>query len=462
MRLGLFGGKLNPVHLGHLVAAQAAAEALALDRLVFVPAGRPMLKDSPELADGTARLAMLRLAVGINPLYDVSDIEVARPGKSVTIDTVRRFRAEYPDAEITFLLGSDVIDRLHLWREIDELRRLCRFAVLVRAGEDRPDVEPDIPRLHVPAIDISSTVLRARCLKHQAVDFLTPPPVADYIERHALYSPTALLQQLQAVLNGIGPRVVCCSGGVDSMLLATVAHRLAPAETVIAHAISPAVPDEASARVRSWAEHEGWKLEQVSSNEFADERYLANPVNRCYFCKSHLYDTLKTIAAEMPRGAIMLSGANTDDLGEYRPGLTAAAEYNVRHPFVETGINKAAIRAIAAQLGLPFADLPAAPCLASRVYTGTRVTPERMRAIEAAEHAIREATGVKVVRARVRESQMIVEMLESERNLGSAAVLAEALRRAQSAEPGIAGIGLDPKPYRPGRAFVGEHRDNRV
>ncbi|HEY0282231.1 MAG TPA: nicotinate-nucleotide adenylyltransferase [Rhizomicrobium sp.] len=462
MRLGLFGGKFNPVHLGHLVAAQTAAEALAFDRLVFVPVGRPMRKDSPELADGTARLAMLRLAVGDNPLYDVSDVEIARPGKSMTIDTVRHFRAAYPDAEITFLLGSDVIDRLHQWQEIDELRRLCRFAVLLRAGQDRPEVEPEIPRLRVPAIDISSTVLRARRLKHQAIDFLTPPPVADYIESHALYTPAALLQQVQAVLGEIGPRVVCCSGGVDSMLLATIAHRLAPADTVVAHAISPAVPDEATGRVRSWGNQEGWRLELVTSNEFTDERYLANPVNRCYFCKSHLYDTLKVIAAGMPRGAVMLSGANTDDLGEYRPGLTAAAEYNVRHPFVETGIDKAAIRAIAAHLELPFADLPAAPCLASRVYTGTRVTPARMRAIEEAERAIREATGVKVVRARVRENQMIVEMLESERERGSAAVLAEALRRAQSAEPGIAGIVLDPEPYRPGRAFIGEHRDDQL
>lgn len=461
-RLGLFGGKFNPVHLGHLIAAQTAAEALALDQLVFVPVGTPFLKDSPELIDGHQRVEMLQRALAGNALYSVSDVEIRRTDKSTTINTVRYFRQKYPDAEITFLLGSDIIDRLHLWQNIDELRRLCRFAVLVRAGQDQPDAEPDIPRIAVPAMDISSSLIRQRCLKGLTVHFMTPPNVADYIADQNLYAAQTLQQRLLVRLEDIGPRVVCCSGGVDSLLLATLAHRAAPADTVIAHAVSPAVPHAATERVKTLAAQEDWRLVLVTSNEFKDERYLANPVNRCYFCKSNLYGTLKSIAAEMPAGAVMLSGANTDDLGDYRPGLKAAAEFHVRHPFVEAGISKSAIRAIAAGLGLDFADLPAAPCLASRVYTGTRVTAERMRAIEHAEAALRNATGAQVVRCRVKESHMVVEMLDGQQALATPDVLADVLRQAQATEPGLTDIALDAKPYKPGRAFVGDKHDRHL
>lgn len=461
-RLGLFGGKFNPVHLGHLIAAQAAAEALSLDRLIFVPVGAPLLKDCPELIDGRQRVDMLRHALSGAPQYQVSDVEIARTGKSTTIDTVRSFRQEYPGAEITFLLGSDIVGRLHLWQGIGDLRQMCRFAVLVRAGQDQSGVEPDIQRIAVPAIDISSSLIRARSLKGLAIDFMTPPDVAEYIATNELYTLGTLQKNLEARLAEIGPRVVCCSGGVDSLLLATLAHRAAPADTIIAHAVSPAVPQAATERVKAVASQEGWQLTLVTSNEFKDERYLANPVNRCYFCKSNLYGTLKSIAAAMPDGAVMLSGANQDDLGDYRPGLKAAAEYHVRHPFVEVGIDKAAIRAIAASLGLAFADLPAAPCLASRVYTGTRVTAERMRAIELAEEALRQETGARVLRCRVKENHMIVEMQQDEGHLATAALLAEVLHQAQTAEPGIIDIALDPKAYQPGRAFVGNKHDHHL
>ena len=262
------------------------------------------------------------------------------------------------------------------------------------------------------------------------------------------------LQALRGLLGGIGPRVVACSGGIDSLLLATVAHRQDPAATVVAHAVSPAVPADATARVEDRAAREGWSLTLVRSGEFQNEAYLGNPANRCYHCKTSLYDALGQLETAVTAGATLLSGANLDDLGEYRPGLIAAAERGVRHPFVEAGIGKSAIRAIARHLGLPFAALPASPCLASRLYTGTRVTAGRLAAIEAGEALIRRRTGIGVVRCRVREQDMIVEIDDADRDRLSEELLDAVFAAARRHEPGIAGVRLDPKPYRPGRAFL--------
>lgn len=262
------------------------------------------------------------------------------------------------------------------------------------------------------------------------------------------------LQPLRELLAGISPRVIACSGGIDSLLLATVAHQQAPAATVVAHALSPAVPGEATARVKQWAAQEGWNLQLVASGEFHSEAYLSNPVNRCYHCKSHLYGSLDQLAASIASGATLLSGANLDDLGEYRPGLIAATENAVRHPYVEAGIDKSMIRSIARHLRLPFADLPASPCLASRLYTGTRVTAERLQAIELGESLIRQGTSIEVVRCRIRENQMLIEVGVEDRQHISTELLVRISAAVQRVEPGIDSVELDAKPYRSGRAFL--------
>ncbi|MBV8297007.1 MAG: ATP-dependent sacrificial sulfur transferase LarE, partial [Acidimicrobiia bacterium] len=226
------------------------------------------------------------------------------------------------------------------------------------------------------------------------------------------------LRKLETVLVGIPERIVACSGGVDSSLLATVAHRSSPATTVVAHAVTPAVPPAATARVRRLAAASGWRLQTVQPGEFDDERYLSNPVDRCYHCKSHLYETLDWLAGRVGLGeATIVSGANVDDLAEYRPGLMAAAEHGVRHPFVEAEIGKAEIRRIAGRLGLDFADLPASPCLSSRLYTGTRVTPARLRLIDAVEELIRSRAGIGVVRCRIKEDAVVIEVGKKDRPL---------------------------------------------
>ncbi len=262
-------------------------------------------------------------------------------------------------------------------------------------------------------------------------------------------------QRIEAVLDAIGPLVIACSGGIDSMLLAVIAHRHAPARVTVAHAISPAVPEEGTARVHDWAAREGWNLQTVRSGEFEDESYLSNPVNRCYFCKSNLYSSLQAIGDSLTARGTIVSGANLDDLGEYRPGLIAASEKGVRHPWIEAEIGKAEIRALARELALPFADLAASPCLASRLYTGTRVTPERLRAIHACEKLIRERTGIAIVRCRIRALSMIVEVNEADRAAVTPDLLQQAHALALTHEPGLREAVLDAAAYHPGRAFVG-------
>jgi uncharacterized protein len=238
------------------------------------------------------------------------------------------------------------------------------------------------------------------------------------------------------------------------MLLATVAHRQDPAATTVAHAVSPAVPAEATARIEAWARAEGWRLELLASGEFDSESYLSNPVNRCYYCKSRLYGSLDRIARALGQHPALMSGANTDDLGEYRPGLDAAREYAVRHPYLEADCDKAAIRAVAHHLSLPFATLPASPCLASRLYTGTRVTAPRLRAVEESEAAIRRETGIDVVRCRIREDWMHIEVGDCDREKITPDLLETVAGIASQCNLNLSGVQLDPEPYRPGRAFV--------
>ncbi|WP_236645441.1 adenine nucleotide alpha-hydrolase family protein [Aidingimonas lacisalsi] len=207
--------------------------------------------------------------------------------------------------------------------------------------------------------------------------------------------------------------VIAVSGGVDSLTLAAAARRVRGRENVtLCHALSPAVPGDASARVRRLAGQWQLQLEVIDAGEFDDPDYLRNPVNRCYYCKTHLYHTMSRLQAHFQGTSLtMASGTNTDDLGDYRPGLIAASEHGVFHPFVDAGMDKAAVRALAHSLGLTdIARLPAAPCLSSRVETGLAVEADTLLMVDAIEKSVRDRLGNITVRCRVRHSEYCIEL----------------------------------------------------
>jgi uncharacterized protein len=214
---------------------------------------------------------------------------------------------------------------------------------------------------------------------------------------------------LETYLGQLGPVAVAVSGGVDSMTLAYIAHRVNP-DSQMFHALSPAVPTQATDRVKTYSQRHGWQLRLIDAGEINDPEYLANPANRCYFCKTNLYDTVMEHTALR-----VVSGTNTDDLGDYRPGLAAAEEHAVVHPYVVVGIDKATLRQIARSLGLrDLHELPAAPCLSSRVTTGIAIDPAILPLINDAEQALWEALQLSIamrgVRCRIRPEGIAIEV----------------------------------------------------
>lgn len=190
---------------------------------------------------------------------------------------------------------------------------------------------------------------------------------------------------------------VAVSGGIDSITLATFLSTYTTKNHInVAHAVSPAVPKEASNRVKKLANKYNWNLNIINANELNDPRYQANPYNRCFFCKENLYSAIKS----MLKGTI-LSGANIDDLNDFRPGLTAAKNANVRHPFIEANFSKKNIRKLATEIGLEdMAHIPSSPCLASRIETGIPITKKLLNDIEMIENNVKKIIPNSDVRCR--------------------------------------------------------------
>jgi pyridinium-3,5-biscarboxylic acid mononucleotide sulfurtransferase len=256
--------------------------------------------------------------------------------------------------------------------------------------------------------------------------------------------------ELDAVLAGIGEIAVAVSGGVDSMTLAVAAGRRLGARAEMIHAVSPAVPPEASARVRDYAAREGWRLEVIDAGEFADPDYLANPANRCFFCKTNLYGT---IAARTR--ATIVSGTNLDDLGDWRPGLQAAEAHGVRHPYVEAGIDKNTVRALARALDLhDLAELPAAPCLSSRLATGIRVTAERLRLVHAVERLIAQELAPRTVRCRLFHDGVAIQLDPDALERIQDAPATSLRRTIEDMASGSGDSAVRYEPYRMGSAFL--------
>jgi len=190
-RIGIFGGTFDPVHVGHLVAAIWAREALALDRVLLVVANDPWQKSGRrQVTPAAQRLAVVRAAVGGVPGLEPSGIEIDRGGPSYTVDTVRQLAARHPGAEFFLVAGTDVAGELDTWHRAEELAGLVRLVVVGRGGVDE-GVDPPgwrVEHLRIPALEISSSELRRRLAAGESVEFLIPPAAILCIQRLGLYA----------------------------------------------------------------------------------------------------------------------------------------------------------------------------------------------------------------------------------------------------------------------------------
>ncbi len=259
------------------------------------------------------------------------------------------------------------------------------------------------------------------------------------------------LEKLKVLLKGCGSCLVAYSGGVDSVFLARVAHEVLGDRALAAIADSPSLPRRELAEALELAARFQFPVRVIETQEFANDNYTANPANRCYFCKHELFEKL-TPLAKAEHFAVIAYGENASDLGDFRPGAQAAAEFQVRAPLKEAGLTKAEIRELSAQLGLPTADKPQMACLSSRVPYGEMVTPEKLRMIEQAEYVLRDL-GFHDVRVRHHElpAQNLarIELAPAEIPAllanGKLAVVAEQLKKI-----GYAHVTLDLQGYRRG------------
>lgn len=211
-------------------------------------------------------------------------------------------------------------------------------------------------------------------------------------------------ERLVEILAGMDRVVVALSGGIDSTVVAAAARRALGDRVLAVTADSPSVPRAEIALAGEIARTIGIAHRLVATEEFADPDYVANDGTRCYHCKDELYGRIESLLGEIGP-ATVCSGANLDDLGDYRPGLKAAAEHQVRHPLQEAGFTKADVRALARHWGLPTWDKPASPCLSSRIAPGVEATAERTARVEAAEVLLKEL-GLGDCRVRLHEGEL--------------------------------------------------------
>ena len=196
-RLGIMGGTFDPIHHGHLVAAQEVATALDFPRVVFIPTRQPPHKREEPAASPGHRLAMVRLATAGNPLFEVSTLEVDRPGPSYTVDTLRRLTSVYADAELHFIVGMDSLADLPLWHDPGGILRLAKLVAVHRPGWSAvnlgdlvarvPEAAGRVCIVEIPELDISSTDIRERVAGGRPIRYLVPDAVAAYVAEHELY-----------------------------------------------------------------------------------------------------------------------------------------------------------------------------------------------------------------------------------------------------------------------------------
>ena len=199
VRIGVFGGTFDPIHMGHLVVAEDARAALELDKVLFIPAGQPWFKSYRQITDSHHRLAMVRLAVEDNPLFAVSDIEVRRSGPSYTVDTLAGLCDEYTDAEFTVILGLDALREIDRWYQP---RRVFEMASVVGMARPGTSLDPSVLNAAIPGassrmrlidsaiIEVSGTDIRQRVAAGRSIRYRVPAVVEQYISENGLYVST--------------------------------------------------------------------------------------------------------------------------------------------------------------------------------------------------------------------------------------------------------------------------------
>ncbi len=186
-RIGILGGTFNPIHIGHLMIAQAVLEKFNLDKVVFVPSYLPPHKSGRNLIDAEHRLRMVRLAVRGNRNFTVSHFEIAKGGKSYSVNTVRHFRQCYPNAKLFFIIGSDHIAKLHTWKNIAEVVKMVSFVAVYRPGFKTIHSRIQVKSMLIPAVHTSSSDIRRRLVAGKTVKHLVPENVLRYIRKYKLY-----------------------------------------------------------------------------------------------------------------------------------------------------------------------------------------------------------------------------------------------------------------------------------
>jgi pyridinium-3,5-biscarboxylic acid mononucleotide sulfurtransferase len=253
------------------------------------------------------------------------------------------------------------------------------------------------------------------------------------------------IARLEEIIRPLGSAVVAFSGGVDSSLVAALAARSLGDRALAVTAVSPALASGELDGAREVAIAVGIAHRTIATAELAREDYRRNNKYRCYHCKTELYERLAVLAARHGY-ATVLSGANADDAGDWRPGLRAASEHGVRHPLLEAGVGKNEVRRLARDLGVPSAEKPASPCLASRLPYGTEVTPAALAQIDRAEQGLK-ALGYQVLRVRHYGRLGRIELAAEElpRALASPGPVIDAVQRA-----GFSRAEISRRPFRSG------------